>query len=96
MVEYILKDYQSALAHLEQAIEGSDVHVLKHFYLRAMINAMQEKYQECYTDLNNVMSISKELKEKDDKEASKDTMLKEEKEKDKFYGEFEDTLNQEK
>lgn len=59
---YILKDYQSALIQLEQAIEGSDVHVLKHFYLRALINAMQEKYQECFTDLNNVLSITKELK----------------------------------
>lgn len=41
LVLYILKDYQSASVQLEQAIEGSDVHVLKHFYLRAMINAMQ-------------------------------------------------------
>lgn len=45
LVLYILKDYEGALAQLEQAIEGSDVHVLKHFYLRAMINAMQQKYQ---------------------------------------------------
>jgi hypothetical protein len=31
-----------------------------------MINAMQQKYQESYTDLNNVLSVSKELKEKED------------------------------
>lgn len=49
---------------MEQAIDKSDDHVMKHFYLRAMVRAMQGKVHEAYTDLNNVISIHKDLKDK--------------------------------
>lgn len=55
-----------------------------------MINAMLNRYQECYTDLNNVLNVSKELKDKE-REA------KEVSNKQLGYDgtEFEDILNQE-
>lgn len=42
------------------------------------------------------MSISKELKEKDQTQDNKDSMRDENKDGEKFHGGFEDTLNQEK
>lgn len=56
-----------------------------------MINAMQEKYQECFTDLNNVLSVSKELKEKDEEKKGNENN---DKEKYEINSGFEDLLNQ--
>jgi hypothetical protein len=38
--------------------------VIKHYYLRAMIKAMMEQYKEAFVDLNNVLQLTKDAKEK--------------------------------
>ena len=67
-VEYGLGNFKSALAHVEKAIEISDDHVIKHFYLRGLIHGVIGKPREAFIDFSNVLSLGKELKEKSENE----------------------------
>jgi hypothetical protein len=51
-----------ALQQIEKAIENSDDHVVKHFYLRGLINGVLGKTKEAFIDFSNVLSLGKELK----------------------------------
>jgi hypothetical protein len=50
------------LDQIEKAIEKSDEHVIKHFYLRGLINGILGKTKEAFVDFSNVLSLGKELK----------------------------------
>ena len=61
-IEYSLGNLKSAFLNIEKAIELSDDHVIKHFYLRGLINGVSGKNREAYIDFSNVLSLGKELK----------------------------------
>lgn len=44
-IYYTLGDYDKALSDIEKAIDKSDDHVIKHFYLRALIYAAIDKFK---------------------------------------------------
>lgn len=56
------------MEHIEKAIEQSDDHVIKHFYLRGLVHGIMDKTKEAFVDFSNVLSLGKELKEKEDVE----------------------------
>ena len=63
-IEYGLGNFKVALEQIQKAIENSDDHVVKHFYLRGLINGVMGKTKDAFVDFSNVLSLGKELKEK--------------------------------
>ena len=63
-IEYGLGNQKSALENIEKAIESSDDHVIKHFYLRGLIHGILGRTREAFIDFSNVLSLGKDLKEK--------------------------------
>lgn len=59
---YGLGRFSEALEAIEKAIDKSDDHVIKHFYLRGLIHGVVGKTKEAFIDFSNVLSLGKELK----------------------------------
>lgn len=53
------------MSDIEKAADKSDDHVIKHFYLRALVYAAMGKYKEALGDFSNTISLMKDLKEKE-------------------------------
>lgn len=56
---YILGNFEESLEQVEKAIEKSDEHVIKHFYLRGLIHGVLGKTKEAFVDFSNVLSLGK-------------------------------------
>ena len=67
-IHYGLGDFKEALQHVDRAIENSDEHVIKHFYLRGLIHGVLGKTREAFVDFSNVLSLGKEIKDKSESE----------------------------
>jgi tetratricopeptide (TPR) repeat protein len=65
MIYYSLERYKEAWEDIEKAVDKSDDHVIKHFYLRALIYAGLGKYKESLGDFSNTVSLMKDLREKE-------------------------------
>lgn len=65
---YTMESCEEALEHIEEAIKKSDDHVIKHFYLRGLIHGSLEKNRDAYVDFSNVLSLGKELRDKEESE----------------------------
>lgn len=61
---YGLGRFSEALGAVQRAIEKSDDHVIKHFYLRGLIHGVLGRTKEAFIDFSNVLSLGKELKQK--------------------------------
>lgn len=61
-IMYGLGRFSEALEAIEKAIDKSDDHVIKHFYLRGLIHGVVGKTKEAFIDFSNVLSLGKELK----------------------------------
>lgn len=61
LIHYELQRYDSALNYIRQAIELSDDHMIKHYYLKANMKLLLGRYEEAIKDYSNAVTVFKEV-----------------------------------
>lgn len=59
-INYELSQYESGLKLIRKAIDASDDHTIKHYYLKANLKIMMEMHQEAISDYTNAILVMNE------------------------------------